>query len=311
MTKVIDQKTGQGKVCTKCGEWKLLEAFSKHKGRRDGLSVTCKDCAKAVTKAWRAANPDRAKANAVAYREANRSPELIAKKKAREDAAKIGMKVCTKCGCTKPVEGFSKSKNSKDGRVSWCKECVRPARKSWKESNRDRVNASSRALYAKNPSKPRAAHEKWKAENPEKMKEAKRRCRSTPKGKVEANVRGAIHKTITKGMKRTTTFKALGCTPEELMAHLEALFTDGMTWKNYGEWHIDHIIPLSVHNYSSTDDLDFKRAWALSNLQPLWAHDNIAKGAKIEKPFQPSLSLVMPANDNIVQRRGSEHDKNT
>lgn len=299
MTKDIDQKTGPGKVCTKCGEWKLLEEYHKHKGSGDGHSVTCKGCAKAITRAWREANPERAKASVRAYREAKKSPELAAKREAQSEAAKSGLKICTKCNLAKPFDGFSRSKSKKDGLVSWCKECVRPAGKLWKESNRDKVNASSRAHYARVPLKRREAHEKWKANNPEKMKEAKRRCRTTPKGKIEANVRGAIHKTITKGMKHAKTFIALGYTPEELMAHLEDLFLPGMTWENYGDWHIDHIIPLAVHNYSSTEDFDFKRAWALSNLQPLWAHDNIAKGAKIEKPFQPSLSLVIHANDNI------------
>ncbi|OKP79784.1 hypothetical protein BTE77_06750 [Ensifer adhaerens] len=65
------------------------------------------------------------------------------------------------------------------------------------------------------------------------------------------------------------------------MIHLEAQFTDGMTWDNYGEWHVDHIIPLAAHNYETTDDIDFKRAWAMSNLQPLWAIDNHRKRDRI------------------------------
>ncbi len=80
---------------------------------------------------------------------------------------------------------------------------------------------------------------------------------------------------------------------EELRAHLEKLFLPGMNWSNHSRngWHIDHIIPLAAHNYETPDDIDFKRAWALSNLRPLWAKENISKGAKLSTPFQPSLLL--------------------
>jgi len=62
-----------------------------------------------------------------------------------------------------------------------------------------------------------------------------------------------------------------------------------MTWDNYGKWHIDHVIPTSVFNFEKPEDDDFKRCWSLQNLQPLWALDNIKKGNKLEKPFQPKL----------------------
>ena len=71
-------------------------------------------------------------------------------------------------------------------------------------------------------------------------------------------------------------------TLEELMTHLERQFLHGMTWENKGDWHIDHIIPRSSFEYSSPDDQEFKKCWALSNLQPLWAVDNIRKNAKID-----------------------------
>jgi 5-methylcytosine-specific restriction endonuclease McrA len=66
-----------------------------------------------------------------------------------------------------------------------------------------------------------------------------------------------------------------------------------MSWENYGKftWHIDHIIPVAVFNFSSFKDLDFKRCWALSNLQPLEAKKNHSKGCRVSKPFQPSLIL--------------------
>jgi hypothetical protein len=79
----------------------------------------------------------------------------------------------------------------------------------------------------------------------------------------------------------------------DLKKHLEKQFKGGMTWERFlnGEIHIDHIVPRSVFNFQSTDDIDFKKCWALSNLQPLWASENISKGNKLEKPFQPSLAF--------------------
>lgn len=53
-----------------------------------------------------------------------------------------------------------------------------------------------------------------------------------------------------------------------------------MTWDNFGDWHIDHILPLSSFNYSTPDEPDFKSAWALTNLRPIWAKENLEKGAK-------------------------------
>jgi len=69
----------------------------------------------------------------------------------------------------------------------------------------------------------------------------------------------------------------VGYTCEDLMPHLESQFEEGMSWGNKGKWHIDHIIPRSRFNFDSPEDAEFKECWALNNLQPLWAEDNLAK----------------------------------
>ena len=83
----------------------------------------------------------------------------------------------------------------------------------------------------------------------------------------------------------------VGYTVSELKNHLEKKFKKGMTWENYGQWHIDHKIPMSVFNYQRPEDIDFKKCWALENLQPLWRIENIKKSNKLTRPFQPSLAL--------------------
>lgn len=70
----------------------------------------------------------------------------------------------------------------------------------------------------------------------------------------------------------------IGYSREKLKLHLEKLFKEGMTWENYGQWHIDHINPMSAHKFSTEHDEGFRRCWALSNLQPLWAKENMSKG---------------------------------
>ena len=67
----------------------------------------------------------------------------------------------------------------------------------------------------------------------------------------------------------------LGCSLEQLKTHLESRFSPGMTWDNHGEWHIDHIRPLS--KFDLTDRKQLKEACHYSNLQPLWRHDNLSK----------------------------------
>ncbi|UYE95733.1 hypothetical protein HAAEEKHM_00013 [Sinorhizobium phage AP-16-3] len=127
---------------------------------------------------------------------------------------------------------------------------------------------------------------KWAGENRDKVlamaKAHNDKRRSTPKGHLEWTMRTAVRRALGGNEKaKRRTFDLLGYTVDDLKRHLEAQFTRGMSWENYGEWHIDHILPLAIHEYESAECPDFKRAWALTNLQPLWAKDNMSKGAKV------------------------------
>lgn len=83
-------------------------------------------------------------------------------------------------------------------------------------------------------------------------------------------------------------------TADELIARLKKTMPKGYTWDDLlcGRLHVDHIIPIAVFNYTSPYDIDFQRCWALKNLRLLPAKENCAKGAKLDKPFQPSLSGI-------------------
>lgn len=75
--------------------------------------------------------------------------------------------------------------------------------------------------------------------------------------------------------KAANTMELIGCTVPELMAHLETQFTEGMTWENQGDWHIDHIRPCA--SFDLTVPEQQRQCFHWSNLQPLWANDNLAK----------------------------------
>jgi hypothetical protein len=102
-----------------------------------------------------------------------------------------------------------------------------------------------------------------------------------PKHRISRNLRTGIYKSLHTG-KGGSWEKVAGYTLLELKAHLEKQFVDGMSWANYGEWQIDHIKPISSFNFQSPKDPDFRRYWALSNLQPLWAKDNWHKRKKLD-----------------------------
>lgn len=96
------------------------------------------------------------------------------------------------------------------------------------------------------------------------------------------NLRSRLRKAIKNDQKVGSAISDLGCSIEELKKHLEDQFAEGMTWDNYGlkGWHIDHIKPLAKYNLSNPEE--FKEACNYKNLQPLWAKDNLKKGAKYD-----------------------------
>ena len=105
-------------------------------------------------------------------------------------------------------------------------------------------------------------------------KNARHRTKTDINFRLASNLRHRLWKSIKTG----SHVKDLGCSIDQLKTHLESKFTDGMSWDNYGSkgWHIDHVIPLS--SFDLKDREQFLKACHYSNLQPLWAMDNILKG---------------------------------
>jgi hypothetical protein len=99
------------------------------------------------------------------------------------------------------------------------------------------------------------------------------------RGSLRARVRSAIHADC--GRKAAKTMELIGCSIKQLRAHLEQQFNAGMSWGNYGDWHIDHIRPCA--SFDLTDPEQQRECFNYTNLQPLWAGDNMKKGASYEQ----------------------------
>ena len=145
--------------------------------------------------------------------------------------------------------------------------------KKWSEENRNHLNE-----YQK----------KWREKNIDKIRKTKRdyqqHLRDTnPTYKLISYFRTAIYQVLKESNveKNKHYFDVLKYTPEQLINHLEVQFTEGMTWDNYGEWHVDHIRPISSFNISEMGDSNFMECWCLDNLQPMWGEENIRKSNKI------------------------------
>lgn len=189
---------------------------------------------------------------------------------------------CYKCKQFKHFTEFAKSKNgmNSDGLQSMCKSCrkqndstksVKEYHKKYAIDNAERLQKYRHEYNKLNKNHRSNYNKNW----------AKNKYNSDIKYKINVTFGHNIWTSL-KSMKCNKSWKNLvGYTLTELMEHLESKFQPGMTWDNYGEWHIDHIIPKSSFNITSIDCDDFKKCWCLENLQPLWAKDNIKKSNKI------------------------------
>lgn len=177
----------------------------------------------------------------------------------------MNTKICSQCNTEKKIIEFNKDKTSKSGYRSYCKSC----RSEQYSRNKDHYNSKNL---------------EWRLNNHEKHRKYCREYEKTkrlndPSFKIAKSIRCRVRKILLGTRKYKSTLDLLGCSFEELKLHLELQFTSGMSWNNYGEWHIDHIRPCASFDLSNIEDQ--KICFNYKNLQPLWAEDNLRKGAKI------------------------------
>jgi hypothetical protein len=105
-------------------------------------------------------------------------------------------------------------------------------------------------------------------------------------------IRRSLYRVNTR--KQNKISNILPYTFDVLHQHLESLFTDGMTWENYGRggWHIDHKKPISSFSFTSETDPEFLQCWSLSNLQPLWETTRVINGVEYLGNLNKSAKII-------------------
>lgn len=168
------------------------------------------------------------------------------------------MKICVKCNVEKEFIEFGKAKENKDGLKGTCKICL--------------------TLYQKKYHKNYSINNIERKRKNNKIYNKKRRS-IDPLFKLTGNIRTLIGNSIRDNnyTKKTKSYKILRCSFKYFKIYLERQFTINMNWDNQGQWHLDHIIPISL---AKTEE-DILRLNHYTNFQPLWASENIRKGNKI------------------------------
>lgn len=240
---------------------------------------------------------------------------------------KMDLKTCIKCKIEKSILDFHIDKRSKDNHSLYCKSCncerakiwrdlnpkrnaiakkrckeakplkYKETRKKWLQRNKEKVAEKIRLYREKNREKLVVVRQLWLQNNKDKVRPVSRRAiikyRSNPKGKLRCLIGTAIWRSLKDGKVERSWESLVDYDVESLKQHIEKQFTDEMSWKRFmqGDIHIDHVIPVAAFNFETSNDMDFQRCFALKNLQPLWAKDNLKKGASLEIPFQPALAI--------------------
>ena len=197
------------------------------------------------------------------------------------------MKKCTKCLLIKNFEEFYKDKKSRDGRRSSCKNCQDASNKDYLAKKSYDIKSYQKEYYQKNSDKLKAYRRDYYERNKVDInnKHAKYMCqkrRNDCNFHLASCLRGGLYKAL-KGLgKSAKTMAYIGCDIEQLWRHLESKFKPEMTKENYGQWHVDHIIPLSSFDFTKDDkEEQLFLAWNYLNLQPLWKRDNLKKGSRL------------------------------
>ena len=203
-------------------------------------------------------------------------------------------KICNKCKIEKEHISFVQ-RNGKP--TTTCKNCKKIYDAEYRLKNSEKIKRKYENI--KNTEefkiKNRKRIKEWKLANRDKFLESKKRRRKLEtewmknfykKKKKDQDIEWLLKDRIRKRMsglvrsRSKKTIELLGCAPSELRKYLESKFKKGMSWDNYGVfgWHIDHIKPLSKFDLKIEEEL--KKACHYTNLQPLWAFENLSKGAK-------------------------------
>ena len=190
------------------------------------------------------------------------------------------MKKCSKCKIMKPFIDFYKEKKKKDGYQNKCNSCkklyykYKPTTKSLGDK---KIKSEIYIINNRERSKNRYINNREACIEYSK-KYIKNRLKNDPLFKLSYTLRKRTREIFkNKRFIKPSTKLLIGEDLSFVKKYLENQFIEGMSWKNHGKWHIDHIIPLS----SANNESELIKLCHYTNLQPLWAFDNLSKGSKI------------------------------
>lgn len=184
---------------------------------------------------------------------------------------KLCLEICEQVSLGKNIKDVLDSKKEYPSFPTFCK---------WKRENDELFE-----LYYSIPKMKFFKHKTWNKKEYktngkfDKNKYYRLKRNNTPSEKIRYNISSSIYQKIKKN-KKGSVLNNLPFKINDLIKHLESNFEQGMSWDNYGQWHIDHIKPHSLFNYTTMQCNEFKECWSIDNLQPLWAIDNIKKSNK-------------------------------
>lgn len=207
----------------------------------------------------------------------------------------MNTKICNQCKLEKDFEQFIKDKSRKDGFSYICKLCRNDQFKKYRQENKEKINDKNKKYYQENKEKVKAYKKKYRLENRDKLSKKNKLYKTLNREKINqrrnqsrsCNIQQRIKHSLrarlwsaVKGVNKSNgTMQLVGCDINILIKYIEGLFLEGMSWNNYGKWHIDHIRPCSSFDLSDTEQQ--KICFNYKNLQPLWAEDNLRKGDKV------------------------------
>lgn len=166
------------------------------------------------------------------------------------------------------------------------KEKIKQLQKKWYDENKVCALIRNKKWYNENKDRKKKTCAEWVARNKDKVNDygknyQKDKCKNDPVFAMKCRVRARIRDVFNSlnCAKKSKTKDMIGCDWDHLKSHIESMFADGMSWENRGQWHIDHIVPLA--SAKSPDEVI--KLCHYTNLQPLWAKDNLSKGCKLQQ----------------------------
>jgi hypothetical protein len=274
------------KTCIKCKEEKPFTEYNFNSKASDGYRGECKSCRRIAERERYAKNHKGEYRRYTKVHNNGNSKSLQTNPK--------GQKHCVKCNIFKTPSDFYKQSNTKDGLNSWCKACSREATKRNYYADPEKTKLLTAIKNIKCKDRYRVWYRRYVSTPEYKTKRTEKLMEryNTDVGfklrmVLRSRVRMALFKTSSR--KSYKTEELIGCDVESLKLYLERQFNGGMSWDNHREWHIDHIIPCA--SFDLTDPEQQKQCFHYTNLQPLWAFDNLSKGARIKEPVQMLIPL--------------------